>query len=57
MTATRTTQYKGRTICISGASKSCLVWVDDKMVLGDFRFGTIQRARAAAVAYINRHTT
>ncbi len=54
----RQSEHKGRAICISGACNACLVWVDDKPVLGvERRFESIKRARAraAAVDYINRH--
>lgn len=52
----RTSQHLGRTICISGASTACLVWIDDKPVFGvEYRFKSIKRARAMAVDYIHRH--
>ncbi len=57
MSTPRISVHKGRSIAISGASTSCMVWIDDKAALGiDRRFKSIAKARRAAVDYVERHT-
>lgn len=50
--------HKGQGVCISGSSRACLVWINDRPVIGTAdadRFPSLHKARIAARAYIDRH--
>jgi len=57
-TEQRTFSHKGRQVSISGSHSACLVWINDKPVLGTAdhdRFPSLHAARIAARSYIDRH--